>query len=269
MRGAVGSAARSIRARPFPWLCLQAAVLAFSACTRPAAPPPAEELRIAHEGPVITLDPVRVEEDATHSVVSNVYESLVAFDKDMRFVPALAVSWTSLDERTWSIQLRKGVRCHGGGLLTAHDVKHTLDRGRTDTASGVRSQLATVESVEALDDTTLRIRTLRPDPLLVNRLTYVQISTRRGPAGAADAGTGPYQVVSWTPGATLEVRAFPGYWRGPPPIERVRFVTIEEGEKGIEALARGEVHTCCASCRDISWNGCEAPRAFARCGATA
>ena len=50
----------------------------------------------------------------TQNLLANVYEGLVARDRDMRLVPALAVSWSNPDDRTWDFVLRPGVRFHDG-----------------------------------------------------------------------------------------------------------------------------------------------------------
>lgn len=217
-----------------------AVLLAQAACGGPPAP---SAIRIAHEADVISLDPTTVAESATHSILSNVYESLVAFDREMRLVPALAVEWSVPDDHTWLLGIRKGVRFHDGATLTPADAKVSLDRARGDPASGIRGQLSSLSGVEILGESTLRLRTVRPDPLLLNRLTYVLISRRSASPGAPSAlvGTGPYKVVRWEKGKALEADAFPEYWGGRPAIEHVRFTPVEEGDQSILALKEGRV----------------------------
>src|SRR5206468_2701256 len=107
----------------------------------------------------ISLDPAGQQEAATHSILSNLYEALVTFDKDERLVPGLATAWNSLDEHTWLIQLRKGVRFHDGRPFTAADVKYTIERDRDDPASALRGHLSGIEAVEVVDDHSLRLIT--------------------------------------------------------------------------------------------------------------
>ena len=166
-------------------------VLATLAC---GTPPAATAIRIAHESDVLSLDPAAYAEAATTSVLSNIYEGLVAFDKEMRLVPALAVSWSVSDDRTWLIHLRQHVRFHDGRMLTASDVKFTLDRAHADPASGYKGQLSTVKEVEVVGEATVRLRTVGPDPLLLNRLAYILILPSGRPAGdylTRPIGTGP------------------------------------------------------------------------------
>lgn len=181
-------------------------------------------------------------EAATHSILSNIYESLVSFDKDMRLRPTLAMSWSNLDERTWLIQLREGVRFHDGRRLSSADVRFTLERARSDPASGVKGQLWSLDAVEVLDGRTLKLRTLRSDPLLMVRLTYILIVPARGPEADPMPPVGtPYRFVRWDKGRVLEVEAFEDYWGGRPRIDRVQFLPVEQGAQSVRALKEGRV----------------------------
>lgn len=78
-----------------------------------------------------SLDPAWTYETAGSGVEANVYESLLAFNKDLAddFVPALAESWTeSEDHLSYTFNIRKGVTFHEGGTLTASDIAYSLQR---------------------------------------------------------------------------------------------------------------------------------------------
>ncbi len=117
------------------------------------------------------------------------YEGLVTFDSEMRVVPALALSWSSPDERTWLFRLRPGVRLHDGQLMSVHDVSRALERARSDPHSRLRGRLATIALDEPADDATVRIVTTRPDPMLLNRLAYVLVVPAPG------NGTGAFRIA--------------------------------------------------------------------------
>jgi peptide/nickel transport system substrate-binding protein len=218
---------------------LFACALATPACRRPAA---STSVRIAHESDALSLDPTSAQESVTHSILSNFYEPLVAFDRDMSLKPVLATAWNAVDDRTWVFQLRHGVRFHDGKILTAADVKQSLERARID-PSRIKGQLSTVEAVDAVDDHTLRLRTHRPDPLVIVRLTYVLVARGFGAddRAARPLGTGPYKIVRWDRGQSLEADAYGDYWNGRPAIDRASFVPVEEGGASVEALRAGHV----------------------------
>jgi peptide/nickel transport system substrate-binding protein len=171
------------------------------------------------------------------------FEGLVGFDRDMKVVPALAASWSTEDDRTWLLTLRKDVRFHDGALLTAADIQTALERGQRDPASSYKAQLSNVESLQAVEPGSLRIKTRWPDPLLLNRLASVRVARTNGvaPGDGRPIGTGPYRFVGWEKGRELVVEAFDGYWGEAPAYHKVRFVALEGGPQGLAALQRGQV----------------------------
>jgi peptide/nickel transport system substrate-binding protein len=147
------------------------------------------------------------------------------------------VAWTNPDELTWDFQIRTGVAFHSGGTLEPEDVVFSLERARTQ--AQFRSPLASIESIELRPDRQVRIHTRMPDATLLSRLWKAWVVSRRfvtqrGEAalGTASAGTGPYVLRARTPTFT-EVEAFPGYWRGPASVARVRFVARGYGDPAV------------------------------------
>lgn len=228
-----------LRARP--WCEAGASALLLVAACTSQAPHRATTIRIAHESEALSLDPVvGFGESVVTSLLSNSHEGLVALDKDMSLVPALAVSWHTLDERTWEFELRPGVQFHDGRLVGADDVHASIERARSDPASGLRGHVSTIESVQVISPMVLRIRTATPDPLLLNRLAYVLVTPRGSDPQARPVGTGPYRFVRWERGKPLELEAFPGYWGGRPGIDHVS-VLAAEGSAAVEMLRKGDL----------------------------
>ena len=92
--------------------------------------------------------------------------------KTRRVGPNLATSWKNIDDTTWEVKLRQGVKFHDGSPFTAKDVKATFDRV-LDPAKKMtaRGNHAKIKSVEVVDDYTARFKTDGPYPLFVERLT--------------------------------------------------------------------------------------------------
>ena len=54
-------------------------------------------------------------------------------------------------------------------------------------------------------------------------------------------GAGPYQFVSFSPGAGLILEAFEGYWRKPPSVKRAVTKVVPDESTRLAALKNGEV----------------------------
>ena len=117
-----------------------------------------------------TMDPhsysIRRQQGATHQV----YEALLDIDSNLAIVPQLAVAWKILDPTHWEFELRQGVRFHDGTPFTAEDVVFSIERARAETSELPGATWPTSRAVEAIDDHTVHITTMVPDPLLWMRL---------------------------------------------------------------------------------------------------
>ena len=82
----------------------------------------AKTLRYASQDDPQTLDPHSANLQPTTRVLAQVYEGLVGRDKNFKLVPALAVSWSQPDPKTWRFKLRPNVKFHEGQTLSADDV---------------------------------------------------------------------------------------------------------------------------------------------------
>jgi len=86
-----------------------------------------------------SLDPAWLYDTASSTIVGNIYEGLVWFNRERtdQYVPALATEWTINETGDqWVFNIRPGVKFHEGGTLEPHDVAYTTQRamlqGRTD-----------------------------------------------------------------------------------------------------------------------------------------
>lgn len=200
---------------------------------------PADTLYLAMDQDVLTLDPHFHDDSVTHSVLSNVYDPLVTFDRSMRIVPALAVSWENPTDLTWHFHLRRGVTFHDGRPLTSTDVRQSLERAsRMKTAH----YLPAFSEIRVVDAETLEIHTLTPEPILLNKLAVVGIVPAGSPEPMVDAvGTGAYRVVEYQKGHSLTLAANETYWGGGPSIGKAVFRSLPDPAQRAQALARREI----------------------------
>ena len=67
-------------------------------------------------------------------------EGLVARDKDLKIIPALAESWETPEPTRWRFHLRKGVKFQNGDPFTADDVR-VLGGARSKKGSNLQTRI--------------------------------------------------------------------------------------------------------------------------------
>lgn len=202
------------------------------------------------------LDPLLNQRNPGYRVLWNMFDSLltVNYGGDGAVLPALAETWQRVDGKTLDLTLRQGVMFHDGSPLTVEDVVFSFGpERRTDPDSpgfGTAQQfLSTIDSVEALDDRTVRVISSVEDPTLELRLTAwgSQIISKAafeaagGFEGFAQApvGTGPFKLASLS-ADTIELEANTDYWGGAPSIDRMIYRQAPELSSRIAGLVSGD-----------------------------
>jgi peptide/nickel transport system substrate-binding protein len=191
----------------------------------------------------------------------NIYESLTRYDTASSSVkPALASAWkVSGDGLTWTFTLRDGVVFHTGRPMDAAAAKAAIERTMA-LGQGASYIWGAVESIEAPDPATLVFDLSYPAPLdliaSANYAAYIYDTQAAGEgaseedlvawfASGRDAGTGPYAIESWEPGAEFELTltAFPEYWGGwdGPHYTEVVFRVVPEPTTAAQLVQAGEL----------------------------
>ena len=180
----------------------------------------------------------------------HVFDHLAARDlKTGKVGPSLATAWRNLDDTTWEVRLRPGVRFHDGTPFTARDVKASFDRvldpERKLTARGNHVK---IKSVEVVDDHTVRFRTDGPYPLFVERMTALvmqsdKVIREKGHEWMQEnpIGTGPYKLVRWAKKQEHLLVRNDDYWGPKPAFKYVRVRIIPEQATQIAELISGGV----------------------------
>lgn len=212
------------------------ACAAALSCGEPPAP-----VRVAIHSAPVELDPHLQNESLTSGLLANVYEALTELDEEQRIRPGAASGWTNPDERTWVFTIRRGARFHDGRPLEAADVVFSLERARGHEGSALSSYLVEVESVRALDERRVEIRTRRPWAALLAKLAPVYLVPRDAPERiVAPVGTGPYRLAGRRAGA-LELVPAPGDGGGRYAEAPLTFLVEPDPGRRLSRLVSGEV----------------------------
>jgi peptide/nickel transport system substrate-binding protein len=122
------------------------------------------ELTIAIAEEPDDLDPTLARTLVGRMVFINMCEKLYDVDADLQIVPQLAADLPDVsdDGTSVTIPVRDGITFNDGTPFNADAVKQSLERHMTLEGSSRASELAAVESVEVVDDTTVELTLSEP-----------------------------------------------------------------------------------------------------------
>ena len=179
--------------------------------TQSNTPPGTLEVGLEAEPP--ELDPNLSSAYVDRQVMASIYDRLVDIDENGEIVPMLAESYeVSDDGLEYTFKLRQGVQFHDGEPFDAEAVKFNLERYQEE--DSVRStEIEPVESVEAVDDSTVRVTLERPFAPFLAVLTDragIMVSPKAVEAGGGrvskkPVGTGPFEFVERVRGDHITV----------------------------------------------------------------
>lgn len=204
-----------------------------------------------------TLDPILEGRPGNAVYQAAMYDSLVGFDLDKGGLgPGVAERWVmSEDGLSWTFHLRPGQTFHNGDLLTAGDVKFSLERQMSpkSLASAAGSMRRSIKSIDVVDDLTVRVNTNEPQlglPAALSRAvapegaimprkyleTVGEEEFRKKPIGS-----GPWKFVRSVPGDRIEFEAVSqAHWRGRPRFKSLHILQIPEESTRVAMVRTGE-----------------------------
>lgn len=214
----------------------------------PSAAQPAagakDEIVVVQSADVANLDPIKSNITHVFNVAQNVLDTLTYLDRQMKVQPRLATSWKAIDDTTWEVKLRSGVKFHDGTPFDASVVKVSYDY-ETAQDSPSRAYFSNWASMEVVDPTTIRVKTKAPEPYFPNVLARVYVMA---PSDLKDTtafaktmnGTGAYKLSEFVKGDHITLVANKDYWGGAPKIGKVVFRSAPEASARVAMLQSGQ-----------------------------
>lgn len=236
----------------------------------------AKTLVYCSEGSPEGFDPALFTSGTTFDASSHpLYNRLVEFETGTtNVIPGLAESWSaSADGLEYTFNLRKGVKFHSNDMFTpsrdfnADDVVFSFERqgledhpyngvsGGTWEYYGAMSMPSLIDSVEKIDDYTVKFNLKRPDSSMVANLAmdfasilsaeYGDVMMAAGTPEMLNqdpVGTGPYSFVAYQKDAVVRYANNEDYWKGASPLDSLVFAITTDASVRHQKLKAGECH---------------------------
>lgn len=201
---------------------------------------------IGLEEDAVSLDPQFCSDAFGFSVMTNIYDTIFRVDKDGEVYSCLIKDWDkSEDGKTYTFNLKEGVKFHNGQELKASDIKYTLERGSESPYTA--DMFICIDNIEILSDYSVKVNLKYPYDAFVSILSQPAASivsqnlVEEGETDKKPVGTGPYKLVEWIGGDKLVLSAVEDYHMGKAPITNVEFRIIMDKSTGMIALEKGEI----------------------------
>ena len=233
------------------WVAVLAALLVFAT---PAQAQEKKVLKIGWEQDPQTLSPFTDQDEESYRLWAISYDLLVNFSPDnLAPSPGIAESWdVSDDGKTITFKLFDGLKWSDGKPLTSEDVKYSWEvlggNGLLFT-----SYTENVTSIETPDDTTVVVKTKKPDTRIVGgvfvyiipkhiwgKQTVKQLMGSYRPKPPI-VGSGPYIVTEFDSNTLVRMERNPN-WRGKKPaFDELQWIKYGSSDAVERALTLGEI----------------------------
>jgi peptide/nickel transport system substrate-binding protein len=224
---------------------------AYRTLAQDGEPMPGGTLRMGMQSDPGHLDSQIQNLTAAWHVVEHIYSNLTTIMPDMSVAPDLAASWEiSEDGLTYTFTLHEGVMFHNGREVQASDVKFSLERLMDPaTAAPAASDLAAVDTVEALDEYTVVLNLKAPEAALLANLSSQsciifppEVIEENGDLTQVAVGSGPFRFVEYVPNTHIKLEKFAEYFAQPLPyLDAVELLIAAEDTARTAALVQGTV----------------------------
>ncbi len=184
----------------------------------PRAALPNQPLTIAITNDVSGLDPQTTASASTFEVTANIFDTLLQTDPAGRLQPDLALSWKPSNHyTTWTLTLRPHVLFKNNKPFTAKDVVYTFQRILNKTTADPNiGHFSEITSVRANSPLSVTFTLNRPYAPFLSSLALPWAAILETGTGHKDKtqpiGTGPYELVKWTPQQSVVLTRFNKAW---------------------------------------------------------
>ena len=245
----------SVLGMSIPLLAMLSGAPAAAAAPFAAGRASSGTMRIGHISVDGSLEPPLLQSLGALGVSMLAGEQLVYADKNAVLRPMLATSWKSSNNaKTWTFQLRKGVKFHEGQPFSADDVVATFKILQSKDSQALQAYKGLLRRARKVGPYTVAFDLVSPNglfPYLLGQMVYQAVMlpktyqlpsdiTKPGEWTSKMNGTGPFLLKENRGPAGLTFTANPNYWGGKPAIDTV-VLQILDDQARVTALQSGQI----------------------------
>ncbi len=223
-----------------------------SADTRAASTAEVPEVTWAFNASLQALNTITSPDGTSVSLVANVAQSLLAYDKDGNLRPSLASSWREVSPTEYRYTLRSGVRFSDGRPVTPEDILYSMHFEMDPRTGGaLASYYLSVKSIDQTAPNEITVTLKHPDPgwkytpahgsgWIYEKAALVRAGSKFGGPRGLPIGSGPYKITQFSSDHATFVRN--PYYAGPrPKVARVTVSFITDDATRLAAMQSGDV----------------------------
>lgn len=200
-----------------------------------------------------TLDPINAQGVYSVSLVNQIFDGLVRFDKHLSIKPAIAKSWQIKDSgKLYKFFLGKNILFHNLDPVTSEDVNFSIKRLlRSEPAPAMLPHLLKITGAEEYrnknvenvigfeieNESVFKIHLKEPHVPFLTALGMYQAAIvpkkeliRMGENFAKHPiGTGPFKLESWDEKKSINLKRFEKYYAGPAFLDGIQYKIYQRG----------------------------------------
>ncbi|MBR5510384.1 MAG: ABC transporter substrate-binding protein [Lachnospiraceae bacterium] len=166
-----------------------------------------------------------------------VYDTLMTTDAEDEIIPWMVEDdYEVVDFKEYTFTLKEGQKFHNGNPVTAEDIKFSFEYPSSQKVSGQRKQCDKVESIEVIDENTVKFVLKEADiNYMRDGFSYIRILDDAVYEGIEDGasisdsiGSGMYKLVEYKTGEYYKLEAVEDYFRGTPKVKHINMPIISD-----------------------------------------
>lgn len=179
----------------------------------------------------------------------DIYDMLVSLSPEGKPEPMVATSWKLVDDTTWQFTIRTDVKFHDGTPVTTEDVAFSYniakDPGRK---YSITTRAKTFDKAEAINATTVQVKTLAPDPIFLRRAALISILPKHylekvgdDKFGQEPIGSGPFKVKEFVQDDHLILEGVMDHAFRKPTLTKVTIKYITDATARMAGMRTGDI----------------------------